>query len=444
MGKTVIPAYLHDNKIVCYDIAAKSVVEYDCDKIGEQSSCAGIPIAEKSLEYIAATGWPHIINTRRNGTLFLNVVTLDKASHVHTVIGGTADTVNLLYVKNGKPAVRTVSYADAFDLFNKFELNAVPIINGAVFGFNVDSYDKCVVQNVARHKSMFRLNTEYIESLSRGLPVENYVENVENADTVESAESTDKTVKAEEPVKAEHKTVEPVKTEEPVADEPVKTEESVKTAEPVKTVPDTDDSAKLTDEQFEQYIKNKVAEAKKQTTSTNFVVADFSVSEANRITRIAANKENARLDAFRSKLDKDDICAFEFERVLTPENADTPVNITSITDIYRYMLQNSRVGDILTLPKCLLSKLNISELLGGTLETTGFTDNSGNTERVVLACMTYGEKRNVYLAGAMTMERYSPNVTFQVMIKHGDKNSVSFEKIKRDYFEWKQAQFRCN
>lgn len=427
MGKTVIPAYLHDNKIVCYDIAAKSIVEYDCDKIGEQSSCAGIPIAEKSLEYIAAIGWPHIINTRRNGTLFLNVVTLDKASHVHTVIGGTADTVNLLYVENGKPAFRTVSYADAFDLFNKFELNAVPIINGAVFGFNVDSYDKCVVQNVARHKYTYRLNTEYIESLSRGLPVENHVENVENADTVESAESTDKTEAAE-----------------PKTEEPVKADEPVKAEEPVKTVPDTDDSTKLTDEQFEQYIKNKVAEAKKQTTSTNFVVADFSVSEANRITRIAANKENARLDAFRSKLDKDDLCAFEFERVLTPENEDTPVNITSITDIYRYMLQNSSVGDILTLPKCLLSKLNISELLGGTLETTGFTDNSGNTERVVLACMTYGEKQNVYLAGAMTMERYSPNVTFQVMIKHGDKNSVSFEKIKRDYFEWKQSQFRCN
>ena len=429
MGKTVIPAYLHDNKIVCYDIAAKSIVEYDCDKIGEQSSCTGIPIAEKSLEYIAAKGWPHIINTRKNGTLFLNVVTLDKASRVHTVIGGTSDTVNLLYVDNGKPAFRTVSYADAFDLFNKFELNAVPIINGAVFGFDVDSYDKCVVHSVAGRKSMFRLNTEYIESLSRDLPVENPVENVENADSVESAESTEKTEDAET------KTAETVKTE---------TKAEHKTVEPVKTVPDTDDSAKLTDEQFEQYIKNKVAEAKKNTTKDNFVVADISVGEADRITRIAANKENARLDNFRSKLDKDAIGAFEFERVLTPENADTSVNITSITDIYRYMLQNSRVGDILTLPKCLLSKLNISELLGGTLETTGFTDNSGNTERVVLACMTYGEKRNVYLAGAMTMERYSPNVTFQVMIKHGDKNSVSFEKIKRDYFEWKQSQFRCN
>lgn len=427
MGKTVIPAYLHDNKIVCYDIAAKSVVEYDCDKIGEQSSCAGIPIAEKSLEYIAATGWPHIINTRRNGTLFLNVVTQDKASRVHTVIGGTADTVNLLYVENGKSTFRTVSYADAFDLFNKFELNAVPIINGAVFGFDIDSCEKCVVHSVARHKSMYRLNQEYIESLSRGLPVENHVENVEKADPVESVESTEKTEEAE-----------------PKSVEPVKAEELVKAEEPVKAVPDTDDSTKLTDEQFEQYVKNKVAEAVRNTTETNFVVADFSVCEANRITRIAANKENARLDDFRSKLNKDDIGAFEFERVLTHENADTPVNITSITDIYRYMLQNSRVGDILTLPKCLLSKLNISELLGGTLETTGFTDNSGNTERVVLACMTYGEKRNVYLAGAMTMERYSPNVTFQVMIKHGDKNSVSFEKIKRDYFEWKQSQFRCN
>lgn len=431
MGKTVIPAYLHDNKIVCYDIAAKSVVEYDCDKIGEQSSCAGIPIAEKSLEYIAATGWPHIINTRRNGTLFLNVVTQDKASRVHTVIGGTSDTINLLYVENGKPAFRTVSYADAFDLFNKFELNAVPIINGAVFGFDVDSYDKCVVCRGAGRKPMYRLNKEYIESLSRDLPVENHVESVENAGPVESAESTEKT--EDNPIAAEHNTVEEPKTSEH------------KEAEPVKPVPDTDDSTKLTDDQFEQYVKNKVAEAKKKATETNtFVVAGFSASEANRITRIAANKENARLDDFRSKLDKDDLGAFEFERVLTPENADTPVNITSIIDIYRYMLQNSRVGDILTLPKCLLSKLNISELLGGTLETTGFTDNSGNTERVVLACMTYGEKRNVYLAGAMTVERYSPNVTFQVMIKHGDKNSVSFEKIKRDYFEWKQSQFRCN
>ena len=431
MGKTVIPAYLHDNKIVCYDIAAKSVVEYDCDKIGEQSSCAGIPIAEKSLEYIAATGWPHIINTRRNGTLFLNVVTQDKASRVHTVIGGTSDTVNLMYVENGKPAFRTVSYADAFDLFNKFELNAVPIINGAVFGFDVDSYDNCVVHRGAGRKPMYRLNKEYIESLSRDLPVENHVESVENADTVESVESTKQT--EDNPIAAEPNTVE----------EPEKAES--KTEETVKPVPDTDDSTKLTDEQFEQYVKNKVAEAKKKATETNtFVVAGFSASEANRITRIAANKENARLDDFRSKLDKDDLYAFEFERVLTPENADTPVNITSIIDIYRYMLQNSRVGDILTLPKCLLSKLNISELLGGTLETTGFTDNSGNTERVVLACMTYGEKRNVYLAGAMTMERYSPNVTFQVMIKHGDKNSVSFEKIKRDYFEWKQSQFRCN
>lgn len=431
MGKTVIPAYLHDNKIVCYDIAAKSVVEYDCDKIGEQSSCAGIPIAEKSLEYIAATGWPHIINTRRNGTLFLNVVTQDKASRVHTVIGGTSDTINLLYVENGKPAFRTVSYADAFDLFNKFELNAVPIINGAVFGFDVDSYDKCVVCRGAGRKPMYRLNKEYIESLSRDLPVENHVESVENAGPVESAESTEKT--EDNPIAAEHNTVEEPKTSEH------------KEAEPVKPVPDTDDSTKLTDDQFEQYVKNKVAEAKKKATETNtFVVAGFSASEANRITRIAANKENARLDDFRSKLDKDAIGAFEFERVLTHENADTPVNITSIIDIYRYMLQNSRVGDILTLPKCLLSKLNISELLGGTLETTGFTDNSGNTERVVLACMTYGEKRNVYLAGAMTVERYSPNVTFQVMIKHGDKNSVSFEKIKRDYFEWKQSQFRCN
>ena len=430
MGKTVIPAYLHDNKVVCYDIAAKSVVEYDCDKIGVQSSCAGIPIAEKSLEYIAATGWPHIINTRRNGTLFLNVVTQDKASRVHTVIGGTSDTINLMYVENGKPAFRTVSYADAFDLFNKFELNAVPIINGAVFGFDVDSYDKCVVHRGAGRKPMYRLNTEYIESLSRDLPVENHVENVEKVNTVESVESTKRT--EDNHVAAE-----------PKSDEPEKAES--KTEETVKPVPDTDDSTKLTDEQFEQYVKNKVAEAKKKATETNtFVVAGFSASEANRITRIAANKENARLDDFRSKLDKDDLGAFEFERVLTPENADTPVNITSIIDIYRYMLQNSRVGDILTLPKCLLSNLNISELLGGTLETTGFTDNSGNTERVVLACMTYGEKRNVYLAGAMTMERYSPNVTFQVMIKHGDKNSVSFEKIKRDYFEWKQSQFRCN
>lgn len=425
MGKTVIPAYLHDNKIVCYDIAAKSVVEYDCDKIGKQSSCAGIPIAEKSLEYIAAAGWPHIINTRRNGTLFLNVVTQDKASRVHTVIGGTADTVNLLYVENGKPVFRTVSYAEAFDLFNKFELNAVPIINGAVFGFDIDSREKCVVHSISGRKGMYRLNQEYIDSLSESVPVENHVENVEKASPVESAESTEQTEVAE-----------------PKAEEP-KAEES-KAEQPVKTVPDTDDSTKLTDEQFEQYVKNKVAEAVRNTTETNFVVADFSVSEATRITRIAANKENSRLDDFRSKIDKDDLCAFEFERVLTPENADTPVNITSITDIYRYMLQNSRVGDILTLPKCLLSKLNISELLGGTLETTGFTDNSGNTERVVLACMTYGEKRNVYLAGAMTMERYSPNVTFQVMIKHGDKNSVSFEKIKRDYFEWKQSQFRCN
>lgn len=426
MGKTVIPAYLHDNKIVCYDIDAKSVVEYDYDKIGEQSSCAGIPIAEKSLEYIVAKGWPHIINTRRNGTLFLNVVTHDKASRVHTVIGGTADTVNLLYVENGKTAFRTVSYAEAFDLFNKFELNAVPIINGAVFGFDIDSCDKCVVHSISGRKGMYRLNQEYIDSLSESVPVENHVENVEKASPVESAESTEQTEVAE-----------------PKAEEP-KAEES-KAEEPVKTVQETDDSAKLTDEQFEQYVKNKVAEAKKKATETNtFVVADFSVCEANRITRIAANKENARLDDFRSKIDKDDLCAFEFERVLTPENADTPVNITSITDIYRYMLQNSRVGDILTLPKCLLSELNISELLGGTLETTGFTDNSGNTERVVLACLTYGEKRNVYLAGAMTMERYSPNVTFQVMIKHGDKNSVSFEKIKRDYFEWKQSRFRCN
>ncbi len=435
MGKTVIPAYLHDNKIVCYDIATKSVVEYDCDKIGEQSSCAGIPIAEKSLEFIAAKGWPNIINTRRNGTLFLNVVTLDKESRVHTVIGGTADTVNLLYVENGKPAFRAVSYADAFELFNKFELNAVPIINGAVFGFDVDSYDKCVIKQAGFSKFQYKLNKEYIDSLSESMPVENHVENVENDDPVESVKSIEKT--EDNPVAAEPKSVEPKTAEEPVKAEP-------KPVEPVKAVPETDDSAKMTDEQFEQYVKNKVAEAKKQTTSTNFVVADFSVGEANRITRIAANKENARLDDFRSKLDKDDLCAFEFERVLTPENADTPVNITSITDIYRYMLQNSRVGDILTLPKCLLSKLNISELLGGTLETTGFTDNSGNTERVVLACMTYGEKRNVYLAGAMTMERYSPNVTFQVMIKHGDKNSVSFEKIKRDYFEWKQSQFRCN
>lgn len=427
MGKTVIPAYLHDNKIVCYDIAAKSIVEYDCDKIGKQSSCAGIPIAEKSLEYIAATGWPHIINTSRNGTLFLNVVTQDKASRVHTVIGGTADTVNLLYVENGKPEFRTVSYEDAFDLFNKFELNAVPIINGAVFGFDIDSCDKCVVHSISGRKGMYRLNQEYIDSLSESVPVENHVENVEKASPVESAESTEQTEVAE-----------------PKAEEPEKVEEP-KTEETAKTVPDTDDSTKLTDEQFEQYVKNKVAEAKKKATETNtFVVADFSVCEANRITRIEANKENARLDDFRSKIDKDDLGAFEFERVLTPENADTPVNITSITDIYRYMLQNSRVGDILTLPKCLLSKLNISELLCGTLETTGFTDNSGNTERVVLACMTYGEKRNVYLAGAMTMERYSPNVTFQVMIKHGDKNSVSFEKIKRDYFEWKQSQFRCN
>ena len=431
MGKTVIPAYLHDNKIVCYDIDAKSVVEYDCDKIGEQSSCAGIPIAEKSLEYIAATGWPHIINTRRNGTLFLNVVTQDKASRVHTVIGGTSDTINLMYVENGKPAFRTVSYADAFDLFNKFELNAVPIINGAVFGFDVDSYDKCVIKQVGRSSIFqYKLNKEYIESLSRDLPVENHVESVEKADPVEYAESTKQT--EDNPV-----------AEEPKSEEPVKAES--KTEETVKPVPETDDSTKLTDDQFEQYVKNKVAEAKKKATETNtFVVAGFSASEANRITRIAANKENARLDDFRSKLDKDALGAFEFERVLTPENADTPVNITSIIDIYRYMLQNSRVGDILTLPKCLLSKLNISELLGGTLETTGFTDNSGNTERVVLACMTYGEKRNVYLAGAMTMERYSPNVTFQVMIKHGDKNSVSFEKIKRDYFEWKQSQFRCN
>lgn len=417
MGKTVIPVYLHDNKIVCYDIDAESVVEYDCDRIGEQSSCACLPNVGKSLEYIAAKGWPNVINTRSGHTLFLNVVTQDKASSVHTVIGGTDKTVNLLYVDNGKPSFRTVSYADAFDLFNKFELNAVPIINGTVFGFDVNSCDKCVVQESVRHK--YRLNKEYIESLSNSLPVENHVETVENNDPVESVESTE--AKADGPI-----------ADEPIADEPVKTE------------PDTDSSAGMTDEQFEQYIKNKIAEAKKQTNDTAFVVADISASEADRIARIEANKENARLDDLRSKLGKEDLHAYEFEMVLTQENADTPVNITSITDIYRYMLQNSKVGDILTLPKCLLSKLDISELLGGTLETTGFTDNSGNTKRVVLACMTYGQKKNVYLAGAMTIERYSPNVSFQVMMKRGDKNSASFDKIKRDYFEWKQSQFRCN
>lgn len=421
MGKAVIPVYLHDNKIMCYDIDAKSIVDYDCDNIGKQSSCACLPVVGKSLEYIAAQGWPNVINARGKGTLLLNIATKDTVSKVNTVIGGTSEVIQLLSIENGKPVFSTVSYADAFDLFNKFELNSVPILNGAVFGFDLASCDKCVLQQAGISKFQYKLNKEYIDSLSESIPVENSVENVESVSTAEQDDDT-KTKDTDNQTKdADEKEVEPEEVED-----------------------STDDSANMTDEQFEQYIKNKVEQAKHDTTEDKFVVADISVGEADRIIRIAANRENSRLDAFRSKLGKDELYTHEFERVLTCENADEPLNIASITDIYRYMLQNSRVGDILTLPKCLLSKLNISELLGGTLETTGFTDNSGNTERVVLACMTYGSKRNVYLAGAMTIERYSPNVSFQIMIKHGDKNSVSFEKIKRDYFEWKQSQFRCN
>ena len=400
MGNTVIPVYLHDNKIMCYDIDAKSIVEYDCDNIGKQSSCACIPVVGKSLEYAAINNWPNVINARGKGTLLLNIATPDNTGKVKTVIGGTSEVIQLI--------------SDAFDLFNKFELNSVPIINGVVFGFDLASCEKCVLQPAGIGKFQYKLNKEYIDSFSESVHVENSVENVESVSTAEQVDGTN-TTSAE--------------TNE---------------AEPKEVADSTDDSAKMTDEQFEQYIKNKVEQAKHDTTEDKFVVADISVDEADRIIRIAANMENSRLDEFRSKLGKDDLYTHEFERVLTYENVDEPVNITSIIDIYRYMLQNSRVGDILTLPKCLLSKLNISELLGGTLETTGFTDNSGNTERVVLACMTYGQKRNVYLAGAMTIERYSPNVSFQIMIKHGDKNSVSFEKIKRDYFEWKQSQFRCN
>lgn len=421
MGKTVIPVYLHDNKIMCYDIDAEYIVEYDCDNIGKQSSCACIPIVGKSLEYIGAKGWPNIINTAAGVTLLLNIATQDTVNSVKTVVDGTSSTVRLLYIENGETKFSTVSYEAAFELFNKFELNFVPIIKGTVFGIDVANCDECVIKHAGgRSKFQYKLNKEYIDSLSESVAVENHVENVENNSTSESV------VGAEQAVTESN------------------ADESKADCSNDETVKNDESTDKLTDEQFEQYIKNKVDDAKKKTTDNNFVVADISVNEADRITRIAADRENSRLDEFRSKLGKDDLPAHEFERVLTSENADTPVNITSIVDIYRYMLQNSRVGDILTLPKCLLSKLDISELLGGTLETTGFTDNSGNTERVVLACMTYGSKRNVYLAGAMTIERYSPNVSFQIMIKHGDKNSVPFEKIKRDYFEWKQSRFRCN
>ena len=97
------------------------------------------------------------------------------------------------------------------------------------------------------------------------------------------------------------------------------------------------------------------------------------------------------------------------------------------------MLNNSRVGDILTIPVAVLNdfKYEIIKILD--------TINSGRSKIMIVKLKTSKDAFGI-IYGVMTDNFEDSLVGLQVMRKHNDKNSVSIEDIELNYYKWKQSK----
>lgn len=129
-----------------------------------------------------------------------------------------------------------------------------------------------------------------------------------------------------------------------------------------------------------------------------------------------------------------DIDETDYELNITEENINNiALQSMSYTDFYTSVLDNTEIGDIVSLPKAILNQLSF--------EIVKFLEsNMSCTKKTYIVRLNThkGIKHSIF--GIMTEDDESNKCKFQVMQRFGKSDSKSITEIELDYVKWKQSR----
>lgn len=125
--------------------------------------------------------------------------------------------------------------------------------------------------------------------------------------------------------------------------------------------------------------------------------------------------------------------AVDLKFKVNSENKNDKLPEMTYLDFYKEMINNSRVGDILSIPRCLLEDLRVEyiKLLEGSF--------SGRHQTVISKVKTGNSISNISIS-IIGMQEDSEYCTMQIMSKPLDENSISVQDIDVEYYKWKQSR----
>lgn len=161
--------------------------------------------------------------------------------------------------------------------------------------------------------------------------------------------------------------------------------------------------------------------------------ADNSSSCVNfeNLVKIRLEQDLAQEEEKASKKEKEAVVDLKFK--VDSENKNDKLPEMTYLDFYKEMINNSRVGDILSIPRCLLDDLRVEfiKILEGSF--------SSKHQTVISKVKTGNSVSNISIS-IIGMQDDSEYCTMQIMSKPLDENSVSVQDIDVEFYKWKQSR----
>lgn len=179
--------------------------------------------------------------------------------------------------------------------------------------------------------------------------------------------------------------------------------------------------------------ESKVENSDKTQVSTETKSDNDSTSDT--FEKIVQAKMQAELEAknteYKEEKKREEVKDIKFK--VNNENKNDKLPEMSYLDFYKEVINNSRVGDVLSIPKCLLDDLRVEfiKIIDGSF--------SGSHQTIISKIKTSNSVSNTSIS-VIGLQDDSEYCSMQIMSKPLDDNSVSAQDIDVEYYKWKQSR----
>ena len=159
------------------------------------------------------------------------------------------------------------------------------------------------------------------------------------------------------------------------------------------------------------------------------------LSAEDKLELAVKQRVEEQLEAERAKFEeaKKSEEVYDIHYQIDDINKHDSIGEMSYVGLYKAMVNNTRVGDIISIPNCILPDLRVEyiRIIAGSF---------AGSKQTVIARLKTDEGPSFAVVGVLAINAENSHCTFQVMNKPLDPNNKTIGDIEVEYYKWKQSR----